>query len=670
MYFSVALLVAFNSHVIAQTTHNLNAVKSTSGKGLHNSRIFWISWDLNKDNKPLDVLTASSAAPLKGIYTSPAGYKYEITLTTNSGDIVSASTTDYYKNSFPVGYTGFTPSNNILGIKQNPDASTAKFTLEVKMSEPGSSIQKTPKGLVIAGSESLNGTGEYYSMQIDGNITGNKVKVIDKYIYGNTWSNFNVNLITSELGKKVKATQKSTGTGDGKGDVMLLAEDVSSIDIELKGGGGQHIALGFIEDLDYSDAPESYGVAMHAQEANFSASTLTFNGTLIAGVDKDNYMATTSNTSDIGATNGQLSKLEKTKVFLGDKVDSDNYPTVFPIAGSAPNTDDNNGVNDDDAFGGTIVQINMDLLTQDVPIKINTPASKRTYLYIWVDKNRNGVFDTDELIKKDYYTITSSSQTVLVDFKPLNLPKGTNYYTRVRLSTDANLTPTGFASDGEVEDHFINVYQLPFNIYGTVFKDKNAGVPDGIPFGGLTVELYKGNNTTPIATTTTNANGVYYFENLYSDTEPYKVKVIKPFGNYEFVASTDETSTDGLTDVVINGSNKFNVDFGLFDPVCYKDATMSASGGKDVTHGITALSRAGDKTNWPMVRKGAWTALESKNTGFVLNRVAADLESDGGQIPAISSPVKGMMVYDTTNKCLKIYNGTKWHCYDHVACPD
>lgn len=71
-----------------------------------------------------------------------------------------------------------------------------------------------------------------------------------------------------------------------------------------------------------------------------------------------------------------------------------------------------------------------------------------------------------------------------------------------------------------------------------------------------------------------------------------------------------------------------------------------------------------------MARKGAWAALESKNTGFVINRVVADLESNGGQIPSIENPVKGRIVYDTTNNCLKIYNGTKWSCYDNIACPN
>ncbi|SEG07728.1 hypothetical protein SAMN05421847_1469 [Halpernia humi] len=98
---------------------------------------------------------------------------------------------------------------------------------------------------------------------------------------------------------------------------------------------------------------------------------------------------------------------------------------------------------------------------------------------------------------------------------------------------------------------------------------------------------------------------------------------------------------------------------------CYKPATTGA-GALPTIHGITDLGRAGtDNGNWPMVRNGAWTALESKTKGFVVNRVA-NPSTD------IASPVKGMMVYDTTVNCLKINtDGTTagWKCFNTQTCP-
>ena len=105
-------------------------------------------------------------------------------------------------------------------------------------------------------------------------------------------------------------------------------------------------------------------------------------------------------------------------------------------------------------------------------------------------------------------------------------------------------------------------------------------------------------------------------------------------------------------------------------PYCYKPAATSGTV-LETKHGITALGRAGsgDADKWPMVRKGAWTALEAKTKGFVPNRLAFD--ASGNPISITSSNfVEGMMVYDTTNNCLKIYDGTAWKCYTTQTCPD
>ena len=104
---------------------------------------------------------------------------------------------------------------------------------------------------------------------------------------------------------------------------------------------------------------------------------------------------------------------------------------------------------------------------------------------------------------------------------------------------------------------------------------------------------------------------------------------------------------------------------------CYKPATTAGTA-LDTKHGITALGRAGvDMGNWPMVRKGAWTALESKTKGFVVNRI-----STTAQVTAIANPVEGMMVYDEEADCLKIYTTTdngvtfSWQCFNTQTCPN
>lgn len=101
-------------------------------------------------------------------------------------------------------------------------------------------------------------------------------------------------------------------------------------------------------------------------------------------------------------------------------------------------------------------------------------------------------------------------------------------------------------------------------------------------------------------------------------------------------------------------------------PSCYclKDPTTTGTG-TDTKHGITLLKRAGanDNDNWPMIRKSAHTVLESNSKGFVPTRMTT------ANLSNITMPVEGMMVFDTTAKCLKIYDGASWKCFTTPTCP-
>lgn len=96
---------------------------------------------------------------------------------------------------------------------------------------------------------------------------------------------------------------------------------------------------------------------------------------------------------------------------------------------------------------------------------------------------------------------------------------------------------------------------------------------------------------------------------------------------------------------------------------CFRPATTAGTT-LPTTHGITALARAGtDNGNWPMKITGAYTALDAKTKGFVINRV------NTLQLATITNPVVGMMVYDTTANCLKIYDNTNaWRCITTQTC--
>ncbi|MFL9835852.1 hypothetical protein [Chryseobacterium terrae] len=129
-----------------------------------------------------------------------------------------------------------------------------------------------------------------------------------------------------------------------------------------------------------------------------------------------------------------------------------------------------------------------------------------------------------------------------------------------------------------------------------------------------------------------------------------------------------ETLGNGVYLGTYTYSNVTNSSIANCPMACYKPA-ITAGTVLDTKQGITSLKRAGaDHDNWPMVRKGAWTALESKTKGFVPNRLTtAEISS----IPA-ANLVEGMMVYNQDLDCLYINtNGTAtgWKCFNIQTCP-
>lgn len=85
-------------------------------------------------------------------------------------------------------------------------------------------------------------------------------------------------------------------------------------------------------------------------------------------------------------------------------------------------------------------------------------------------------------------------------------------------------------------------------------------------------------------------------------------------------------------------------------------SNLTADAGTSV--GISNLSQV--NTDWPNQIPNGYIALESLNKGMVITRTTSNL---------IQSPVEGMVIYDTTDRCIKLYNGTIWKCIN-VTCKE
>ncbi|WP_159478410.1 hypothetical protein [Chryseobacterium sp. 18068] len=181
---------------------------------------------------------------------------------------------------------------------------------------------------------------------------------------------------------------------------------------------------------------------------------------------------------------------------------------------------------------------------------------------------------------------------------------------------------------------------------------KEAGVVDYVTANGGTYSSGTLTNTTvtasPYATVGNNSPAAYGTNGFYNGIENNDTAAAAYLGTYTYASA-------------INAA--------ISACFCYRPA-VTAGTVLDTKQGITSLQRAGvDNDNWPMVRKGAWTALESKTKGFVPNRLTNQQITD---IPP-ANLVEGMMVYNISSDCLYINtDGTPagWKCFNTQTCPN
>lgn len=93
------------------------------------------------------------------------------------------------------------------------------------------------------------------------------------------------------------------------------------------------------------------------------------------------------------------------------------------------------------------------------------------------------------------------------------------------------------------------------------------------------------------------------------------------------------------------------------DGYCTKPAATGTPDGY-TKFGITVQQKS---SQWPENIPNGFIALESKNKGLVITRVA-HVSQTPQPGDAVAEPKEGMMVYDIQDSCVKLYNGSEWKC--------
>lgn len=159
----------------------------------------------------------------------------------------------------------------------------------------------------------------------------------------------------------------------------------------------------------------------------------------------------TGNYQTRAADNGPVHAIVNS-LFIGSSADADTGIN----ANSTASADDETG-SDDEGFDGSDSLFAIEGIASTINVNVTNNSGSTATLYGWVDFDRDGNFEANERANASVAN-GSTNVTVSLNFAASALGTAGSTFARFRLSTDsAAAAPTGPASNGEVEDHPLNV---------------------------------------------------------------------------------------------------------------------------------------------------------------------------------------------------------------------
>jgi hypothetical protein len=288
-------------------------------------------------------------------------------------------------------------------------------------------------------------------------------------------------------------------------------------------------------------------------------------------------------------------------LFLGTTAPTDNTGNLKNVAAGADNTGTNGDGLEEDAISGTATgYFNSGTYILAASVTNNTGGNAN--LYGWVDWNNDGDFldagESASVVVSNGSTSATLTWTGISD----NLPPGVKYYVRLRLTTDVLSSPLGNASDGEVEDYYLNVVRITpdftvTKVYTTASGDlsTNDEAPVGTTYGTPVAD--PGNpgaampsvNADGTYTFTTSARGIYYFyipvcapgQSSGCKSVELRIMVIQAGYVQPPIANTDIASTkmDQFVSVATAVNDNHSYHGTNLDPTSVTIASAPANGG-------------------------------------------------------------------------------------------
>ena len=313
---------------------------------------------------------------------------------------------------------------------------------------------------------------------------------------------------------------------------------------------------------------------------------------------------------------------------IGNMVDADSDA----IPSMLSNGDDLDGIDDEDGifFSNTNPSLGE---TVTISILATNTTGTTSHLEGWIDWNGNGDFtDAGEKIV-DLDDSSGSMPGFVTVTVPVDANANTVIGSRFRISHSDNMLPTGFESEGEVEEYALEVQSISYKIGNYVWLDEDGdGDMDageqGI--GGVPVYLYDLLSNL-IASTVTDFNGGYVF-----DATPSTYLVVVDDTKLPTGLNNQTYDKDGALDhsyIVTLNEDLMDVDFG------YNYVPISA-------------------TNNPTIVNGA-----------IGNRIWSDDDSDGVQDDGeVGIGGVSVMLFDDTSALIEtvVTNVAGYYVFDNI----
>ncbi|WP_058119740.1 GEVED domain-containing protein [Photobacterium kishitanii] len=198
---------------------------------------------------------------------------------------------------------------------------------------------------------------------------------------------------------------------------------------------------------------------------------------LLGSIDLGDLPDTNNNTSvgnyqtDLGNNGAHHSTDGLPTIYLGSQ-----SPDADNVSLQSTNADGDNldGINDEDGLLTPILPVLNNGAGYQANISVTNNSTQNAYLYAWIDWDRDGAFEPDELIQQavtlpnNVQLIPASSGTKTYTLSWINdvaTSNGIKYGVRLRLTTEVLIDDTGttfderslgFAANGEVEDYLLS----------------------------------------------------------------------------------------------------------------------------------------------------------------------------------------------------------------------